>query len=115
MACQADIVLLQLGQFLLQVEAQEAPQGFHFMPRTLPVFNREGVQGEDLDSQPGTRFHGGADGADAGFVARYPRQAPPAGPAPVSVHDDRDVCRQAGGIDRLGQIPVLLPWLERFQ
>ena len=42
---QANIVLLQVGKFLLEVEAEQPPQRLHFVPRTLPVFHAEKRRG----------------------------------------------------------------------
>jgi hypothetical protein len=41
---QADIVLLQIGQFLLQVVAKQPPQSLNFVPRPFPVLHRKGIQ-----------------------------------------------------------------------
>ena len=51
-----DIVLLQIGQFLAEVIAEEAPKGFDFMARALPVLHGEGVQREHFDAEPGAGF-----------------------------------------------------------
>src|ERR1019366_8343138 len=112
---QADIVLLEIGELLFEVVAQQAPEGFHCGSRPLPVLDREGVEGERFDTEAGAGFYSGPHGADAGFVAGHARQQAAGRPAAVAVHDDRDVRRQPAGIDGLRQIPVLVTGLERFE
>jgi len=112
---QADIVLLEIGKFLFEVVAQQAPERFDLDARPLPILHREGIQGEGFDSQPRAGFHCGAYRADARLMSGHSRQPAPAGPAPIAIHNDGDVGGQAGGVDRLRQIPVFPPWLQRFQ
>ena len=115
MACRRMSFFWSSGSLLPEVVAQQTPEGFDFGAGTLPVFDREGVEGERLDAEARAGFDGGADGADAGFVASDARQTAASGPAAVAVHDDRDVRGEPGGVDCLGQIPVPISGLERFQ
>jgi hypothetical protein len=48
-------------------------------------------------------------------MTRDPRQAAAARPAAVAVHDDRNVFGYSGVVDRLGQVPIPVAWLERFE
>ena len=96
---EADVVFLQVGQFLAQVVPQQGPQGLNLVTGPLPVLHRESVEGEGVDAQPAAGLDDLANRAHAGPVAGDPRQVPAFGPAAVAVHDNGNVARQTRSVD----------------
>ena len=85
-----------------EVLLEKIEQGLDLGMGALPVFPGESIERQHLEAQAGGGFHRVADSLDSRPVARDPRQAPLAGPAAVSVHDDRDVAgktRQVEGVE----------------
>src|SRR5207249_4102901 len=56
---QADVVLLKVGELLLEIEAEQAPEGLDFVAGTLPVLHREGVECQGLDAEARAGLHAG--------------------------------------------------------
>ena len=112
---QPDVVLLQFRQFLLQVKAQQAPQGFDFGARALPVLDRESVERQDADSHARAGLDRAAYRSHTRAVPGDAWQAAAFGPAAVAVHYDGDVRGQSGGIDGIRQLQVRITGPERFQ
>ncbi len=83
-----------------QVVLEQAHQRRDLALRPLPVLDREGVERQHLEAQPGRGLDRLAHGLDAGAVALDARLAALLRPAAVAVHDDRDVTRQAREVDR---------------
>jgi hypothetical protein len=71
---ETNVVFLQRGQFLAEVDAEEAPERVDFGARALPVFDREGVEREGFEPERGRGFDGGADGLNARLMAGDARQ-----------------------------------------
>ena len=89
----------RVSALLADVLLEEVHQGPDLEPRALPVLDREGVEGEHLELQPGGGLDRVAHRGDAGPVPLDARQAAPLGPAAVAVHDDGDVPGQPGEVD----------------
>ncbi len=99
---------LSLGDELLKGELHECCD---FLGRSLPVFEREGVEREHFNAEPPAFGDGVAHGARAGAVTGGAREVALRGPPAVAIHDDGDVPRPSfegnierrdGGWDRLG-------------
>src|SRR5439155_20702317 len=75
---------------------EEAEQAHDLVVGPGPVLAAERVQGQDLDPAPNGMPQEAPDRLDAGRMALQLRYPALAGPAPVAVHDDRDVARQLG-------------------
>ena len=89
---QADTILVQRRDFLLQIAAQKSHEKIHFALGTLlPVFFRERIQRKRRDSNPGSGLDGGAHGCYTSAMSGHARQMTAARPASVPVHDDGDV------------------------
>ena len=92
---QANVVLVQGGDFRLQIAAQQAHQEIDFAARTLlPVLFGKGIQRQPGNSDAGRSFDGGTYGCNSGAMSGHARQVPAARPAAVAVHDDGDVFRE---------------------
>ena len=65
----------------------------------LPVFGREGVEGQRLDAQVAGRAHDVADRLDPRAMPGDARQVALLGPAAVAIHDDGDM---VGTVMRFG-------------
>ena len=89
---ETNVVLIQRGNFRLQIAAQQAHQEVDFTLRPfLPVFFRKGVERERMNADARRRLHCRAHGRDSGAMSGHARHVTPLRPAPVAVHDDRDV------------------------
>ena len=75
MACSRILFFIKFGQFLLQVKAQQPPEGLDFVAGPFPVLHREGVQRQCLDAQARAGLDRGADRTDAGLMPRDARQS----------------------------------------
>src|SRR6266511_2502948 len=73
---------------------QQGEQAAHLLVRASPVLPAERVQGQVGDAAPDRVTEYVADGFDARGVALELRQAALPCPAPVAVHDDRDMGRK---------------------
>ena len=101
---------------VLKLEAQIALEQRHqrvdFGARPLPVLDRERVERQHADAQPRRRFDDVAHRIDAGTMALDARQVALRRPAPVAVHDDRDVGGKLIEIDLPGQRFVGRSWRD---
>ena len=84
--------------FALQVFAQQAHQKIHFRLRPPPVFQRKSVQRQARAIQPRASFDDHARGFHARSMPGNPRQMATLRPAPVAVHDCRDVNGKPVGV-----------------
>ena len=89
-----DVVLHDPRPLFDQVLLEQLQEEIEFLGRPLPVLAGEAIERDLLDAQPGTFLGHAADAGHAAAMSFDPRQAPPAGPTPVAVHDDGDVPRQ---------------------
>ena len=103
-----------LRQLTAQIEPQQTPEKYplrraaasSFPPKTRTASSAWIPSRVQVSTVVRTGFH-------TRFVARHARQIPAPGPAPVAVHDDRDVSGQAAGINRVSEDPVLTAGLEK--
>ncbi len=102
---EADVVLEERVELAAQVVLEQAHERRDLALGPLPVLDREGVEGQHLEAEAGRGLDGVAHGLDAGAVALDPVLAAQLGPAPVAVHDDRDVARQAREVDHAEERP----------
>ena len=91
----ADIVFLNQRHFPAQILAQQLHEKVDFRFWTPPVLDRERVERERLDLQARASFNRRARRLCAGAVARHAWQMPLLRPAPIAVHDDGHMPRQA--------------------
>ena len=84
--------------------------------RPLPVFARQTIERQLLDSQPGAFLGGAPHALDAAAMPFDPRQSLSLSPSAVAIHDDRDMprqlcsnCRQrgSGGESRFGHASIV--------
>ena len=83
-----DLIVLHLGEFPLQVAAQNGHQDPDFQGGALPVLFGEGEQGEIRDAQFPGQAGDDPDGLHPDHMALDAQQAAALGPAAVAVHDD---------------------------
>jgi len=86
-----DVALVQFVGFGVKDLLDECHESSHLILGPSPVLGGEGVEGEEGNGELAAAFHGVANALSAGAVALEPRKAMLAGPAPVAVHDDRNV------------------------
>jgi len=97
---QANVVLVQGGDFVFQILAQQVHQEVDFSLRApLPIFRREGVERERGHTDACSGLDRIADRLHSRAMARDAGQMPLARPAAVAVHDDGYMAGQAGGIE----------------
>ena len=82
-------------------DSLNAHEEAHLVERAAPVLGRERVHGHPLQPDLERALDGVEERLLARRVAVGALQAPPLRPAPVAVHDDRDVTRHARRIDAL--------------
>ena len=78
---EADAVLVQLGDFLLQRAQEQLHQDRHFVGRTAPVLAGEREQRQVFDAALDAGAHGRAHGFDALAMAGDARQHAAASPS----------------------------------
>src|SRR5437870_7069479 len=89
---QADVVLVQSGDFLFQVAGEQLHQEIHFgFGAALPVLLGKGVKRERGNADAGGALNRVADGGDPGTMSGDAGEVTLARPASVAVHDDGDV------------------------
>ena len=89
---QANIVLVQRGNFCFQIAAEQTHQEIDFAAGTLlPVLLGKRVQRERGNADAGRGFDRRAHRRDSGAMSGDARQMAPARPAAVAVHDNGDV------------------------
>src|SRR3990167_4712775 len=93
---EADIVLVQLPDFVVERAQKEFLEQLDFLRRAAPVLAAEGEQGEVLHALLGARRHHVAHALDPLAVTGDARQSAALGPAAVAVHDDGHVHRNGG-------------------
>ena len=92
----------EVGELALDRLPEDLHQRVDLVARPRPVLGREGVDGERLDAEVDRRLDGPPERLRAGAVAGGDRQAAPARPAAVAVHDDRDRSRAIGKLGSSG-------------
>ena len=92
----ANVLVHDRRAFFDHVLFEQMHQELEFQLRPLPVLARQAVQRELLDVEPSALFGGAANAGHAAAMALDARQALPLSPAPVAVHDGRDVPRPVG-------------------
>ena len=92
------------------VPLQQHHQRVDFGARALPVLDRERVERQHVDAQPGGRLDDVAHRVDAGAVPLDARQVALRRPAAVAVHDDGDVRGQPLEVDLARQRFVGRSW-----
>ena len=103
MTLKPDVVAQQRVQLEPQIPLQQHHQRRDLGDRTLPVLDRERVERQDADAEPGRALDDLAHRLDAGAVPLDPRQVPLRRPAAVAVHDDGEVLRQPVEVDLPGE------------
>src|SRR5260370_12032269 len=89
---QSDIIFVERLDFRFKIAAQKAHEEIDFRLRPLlAVFFGEGVERQRRNSDACRGFDRRTHGGDAGAMSGDAGHVPPAGPAPVSVHDDGDM------------------------
>src|SRR5207244_2846231 len=96
---QADLMLHHLAELGRQVAAEERHEPVDLARRAAPVLGGEGVEREVADAEAPAGLHHRPHRLLADTVPLQARQAALLRPAPVAVHDDGHVARQASGID----------------
>src|SRR5579864_2230531 len=97
---QANIVLVERGNFRLQIAAQQPHEEADFARRTLlPVLFGKCVERERGNTNSRRCLHRRTYSRYPGAVSSDARQVAPFGPAPVAVHDDRDVFWKPSSIE----------------
>jgi hypothetical protein len=98
---EADVVLHQRLQLFAEVLLEQHHQRGHFIAGPLPVLDGKRIERHHAELEPRRGLHDLAHGGDAGAMSFDARQAPRPRPAPVAVHDDGDVAREAREVDLL--------------
>ena len=93
----ADVVPVEAIGLILESVQQQAHQEGHFLLRTLPVLGRKRIQCQELNPELTTGLNGVADRLHPFAVPCNPRKAAAFRPAPVAVHDDRNVAGNLTG------------------
>ena len=88
---EADVVVVELLDFLLERADEKLHQHRHFLIGPAPVYAAEREQGEVLDTELDTALNGCAHSFDAAPVACHARQEAVLRPTSVAVHDYGDV------------------------
>jgi hypothetical protein len=96
-----DVVLVELGDLLLQRAQEQIHEDRNLVRGAPPVLAREREQRQVFDPALDRRAHGGAHRFHALAVTGDARQQPLLRPAAVAIHDDRHVTRHRA---RLGDL-----------
>ena len=115
MACRRMSFFCRFGQFLPQVVAQQAPQGFHFGRGRFQFSTEKAYSVSTLTPRRAQVSTVDRTGPMPALCPATRGRRRRFGPSAVAVHDDGDVRGQTGGIDGLGQSPIPIPRLESFQ
>ena len=101
-----DALLAQLGGLVADRHLEQAEEHLDLLGRAGPVLAAEREQRQGADPAADGVADDRADGLDAGRMALGLVLAGLAGPAPVAVHDDRDVTRQVRveDVERVGRL-----------
>ena len=89
-----DVVVEQRLQLEPHVLLEQRHQQRHLGGGPLPVLDRESIEGQNPNPQPGGRLHHVPDRIDTRPMALHPGQMPLGRPPAVAVHDDGHVRRQ---------------------
>ncbi len=97
---EADVVLVERGNFGLQVAAQQAHQKVDFaLGALLPVFFGKSVKGERGDANACGGFHRGPHCRHSGAMTRNARHVATASPASIAVHNNGDMFWEPSSIE----------------
>ena len=94
----------QRVELAAQVVLQQPHERRDLALRALPVLDREGVEREHLEPEACRGLDRVAHRLDPGAVALDAVLLAQLRPAPVAVHDDRDVAREPLPVDRAQQV-----------
>src|SRR3954469_16356105 len=94
----------EVGQLALDRLREDLHQQLHLFERARPVLGGKGVDGERVDAEVDCGLDRAAQCLRAGAMAGRDREAAPARPAGIAVHDDRDRVRDVRKIG-LGRRP----------
>ena len=86
-------------QLFVEVFLQELHERRDFCAGALPVFDGKRIERQDSNPEFGRTLYNLSNGIDPRAMPCYARHPALACPAPVSVHDDRDMGRQSASID----------------
>src|SRR5262249_8618527 len=93
-----DILLVQVARLAVDELAQDAHKAIDLARGTRPIFGREGVECQIAHPLLAALAHDPADVLGAGAMPGQTRQPAPLGPAPITIHDDRDMAWDARAI-----------------
>ena len=88
--------LMQVIEIVPDKALKQAHEVGDLLDRPVPVLHRKAVDRQIVKPKVDRRPHGFAQGFKTAPVALDPRQPSPRRPAPVAVHDDADMRRNAG-------------------
>ena len=88
---QDDVVFNQRATFVNHKILKQVHQEIKFILRALPVFTRETIKSQLLYAQPTAFFGNGPNRVSTLLMPAHAGQGLPLGPAPVAVHDDRNM------------------------
>src|SRR5213075_2166907 len=94
---EADAVVVELGDFLLEGTQEQLHEESHFFLRPAPVLAREREEREVLDAVADARLHDLAHRLDTLAMPADAREEALLRPAAIAVHDDGDVARDLRG------------------
>src|SRR6266436_2281642 len=109
---EADAILHHPLHFGHEVVAEKAHQRRHFVLWAVPVLAREGVEAQVRDAEPARGLDDLLHRVLATAMPHDTGQPALGSPTPVSVHDDRDVARQALFVDRDHQTAMISSSLD---
>jgi len=84
----ANLIFIEFRQFADDGLNQQVHQSINLFLRAIPVFGREGVQGKELYSTPGSGLQGSAHGFNTVGVAKDSLFALALCPTTIAIHDD---------------------------
>src|SRR5262245_1344873 len=90
-----DILLMQVARLAIDELAENAHEAIDVARRARPILGREGVKRQVAHPLLGALAHNPPDVLGAGAMPGQARQPALLGPAPIAIHDDRDMARNA--------------------
>src|SRR5437868_14230464 len=90
-----DLLLVEVARLTIDEIAEDAHQSVDLARGARPIFGGERVDRQITNALIGTLARDPADILGAGAVSGQAWQAAPLGPAPVAIHDDRDMARDS--------------------
>src|SRR5262245_16926149 len=96
-----DIFLMQVACLAVDELAKYAHQTIDLTRGTRPILGRKGIQRQVAHPLLGALAHDPTDVLGAGTMPCQARQPTSLSPAPIAIHDDRDMARNARTVSRL--------------